>query len=77
MRKNVPGSCVGAEHLVAVGATEARVAVEIGAAVRVGDDDVLASGGLVDRGPDALRPVVQLGRHGADSSPSRAGPRSA
>src|SRR5262249_47210132 len=57
---------LGAIHLVAVRTRETGVAVEIGAAVRVRDHDVLACRRLVDRRPDALRPVVQLGRHGAD-----------
>ena len=57
---------LGAEDLVAVRAGETRVAVEIGAAVRVRDDDVVPGGRLVDGGADPLRPVVQLRRDRAD-----------
>src|SRR5205085_11754066 len=52
-------------HLVAMGALEPRVAGEVGAAVRVGDDDVVAVRGLLDGGADPLRTVVQLGRNRA------------
>ena len=55
-----------AVDLVAVGAVEAAEAVEVGAAVGVGDDDVVPCGRVFDGGPDPLRPVVQLGRDGAD-----------
>src|SRR5262249_25887584 len=56
----------GAEDLVAVCAGETGIAVEVGAAVRVGDDDVVSGGCLVDGGADAFRTVVELRRHGAD-----------
>ena len=56
---------LGAVDLVAVRAGELRVAGEVGAAVRVRDDDVVAVGGLLDRGADPLGAVVQLGRHRA------------
>src|SRR5262249_6262467 len=55
-----------AEDLVAVGTTETPMAVEVGATVRVGDDDVVSRRRLVDGGPDALGAVVEIGRHGAD-----------
>src|SRR5437762_2840419 len=56
---------LGAVHLVAVRAGETLEAGEVGAAVRVRDDDLVALRGLLDRGADALGAVVQLRRHGA------------
>src|SRR5438874_7180183 len=56
---------LGAVELVAVRAGEAGVALEVGAAMRVGDDRVVAGRRLLDGGADPLRPVVQLGRHRA------------
>src|SRR5262249_35685703 len=40
--------------------------VEIGAAMRVRDDDVVSTGRLLDRGADPFGPVVELRRDGAD-----------
>src|SRR5205085_3393462 len=56
---------LGAVELVAVRAGEAGIALEVGAAMRVGDDRVVAGRRLLDGGADPLRPVVQLGRHRA------------
>src|SRR5206468_1155272 len=53
---------LGAEDLVAMGAGEPLEAGEVGTAVRIRDDGVLAGGGLLDGGADPLGPVVQLGR---------------
>src|SRR5262245_46580816 len=42
------------------------MAVEVGAAVRVGDHDCVSGRRLVDSSAEALGAVVELGRHGAD-----------
>src|SRR5438105_7634733 len=51
-----------AVHLVAVCSREPLVAGEVGAAVRVRDDNLVAVRGVLDRGPDPLGAVVQLRR---------------
>ncbi len=52
-------------HLVAVRAVELLEPGEIGSAVGVGDEHVVAVRGLLDRRADPLGTVVQLGRHRA------------
>jgi hypothetical protein len=45
---------------------EPRVTLEIGAAMRVGDDGVLTGGRVFDGRANPFRPVVELGRNGPD-----------
>src|SRR5437660_12468177 len=59
------GLVLGAVDLVAVRAGKLRIAGEVGATVRVRDDDLVAVRGRVDRSPNPLRAVVELRRHGA------------
>ncbi len=57
---------LGAVDLVAMRAGELGVPREVGAAVGVRDDDVVAVRGLGDGGADLLGAVVQLGRDRSD-----------